>query len=221
MVAPIYPRALVSWTDRIDGTDIVWAADPNRLAAEIISIEQTLGSMPQVEPDPPVGKPVTYSSVSARISDAMLGGQLPYVSITNANFKLGKGGGYYNGQFNTFNQVVSDNWNYFNGSDITIREEGVYLIDASQSWASNSTGYVMMMLVINTARMRLGRWNWADFDPDGTSTDYASTDVHWMGTLSEGDRIRIASQNATDKNPTTVTFSNLHVQYLRKPPPAS
>lgn len=220
MVA-VYPKAIKSWTDRIDGVNIVWANDPNSLAAEIISIEQTLGAMPQVESKNPVGKPVTYDSVSARISDTMLGGQLPFVQLANANFKLGRGGGYYNGQFNTFNQVVSDHWKYFNGQDITIQEEGVYIIDASQSWSANSTGYVMMMLVINQARMRINRWDWADYDPDGTSTDYASTDVHWMGALNEGDRIRIASQNATNKDPTTVTYSNLSIQYLRKPPPTS
>jgi hypothetical protein len=218
MVAPIYPRALVSWTDRIDGTDIVWAADPNRLAAEIISIEQTLGAMPQVEPNVPVGNPVTYSSVSARISDTMLGGQLPYVSLTNPKFKLARGGGYYNGSFNTFN-VVSDHWKYFNGSDITIEAPGVYQIDGSQSWPHQTSGYVMSMLVINTARMRIDRWDWANYDPTGT--DYASTDLHWTGVLSKGDRIRVASQNATSQNPTTVTFSNLTVQYLRDLPPTS
>lgn len=218
MVAPIYPKALASWTDRIDGVDIVWANDPNSLAAEIISIEQTFGKMPQVEPSPPVGNPVTYSTASARISDAMVGGQLPYVALTNPKFKLARGGGYYNGSFNTFT-VSSDYWGYFNGSDITIQTPGVYAIDASQSWPHETSGYGLMMLVINTARMRIDRWDWANYDPTGT--DYGSTFVHWQGTLAKGDRIRIASQNNTPTNPTTVTFTDLTVQYLRDLPPAS
>lgn len=226
MVAPIYPKALAGWTDRINGVDTVWANDPNSLAAEIISIEQTLGAMPQVERNVPVGKPVSYSSVSARISDAMLGGQLPFVSLTNPKFKLPRSGqiqsaesGPFNATYNTYTQVVSDHWRFFNGSDITIQAPGIYYIDASQSWENYKSGYVMMMLLINSARLRLSRWNWADYDP--TSTDYASTDLHWLGPLNNGDRIRIASQNATSNNPYTVTYSNLRVQYVRDLPPVS
>lgn len=219
MVAPIYPKALASWTDRINNVDTVWANDPNSLASEIISIEQTMGVMPQVEPNVPVGGPVTYGSVSARISDAMLGGQLPFVSLANPSFKVGRGGGFYNGQFNTYTQVIADHWKYFNGSDITIQAPGVYFIEASQSWENYKSGYVMMMLAINNGRMRIDRWDWADYDPNGT--DYASTNLNWLGILNKGDRIRIASQNSTSLNPYTVSYSDLLVQYLRSVPPTS
>ena len=51
MASPTYPSSVKSFgTDRIDGTDVVIASDVNSAYAEIVSIETTLGTSPNVSP---------------------------------------------------------------------------------------------------------------------------------------------------------------------------
>lgn len=217
MTAPVYPKALASWTDRINNVNTVWAADPNSLAAEIISMEQTLGTMPQVEGGVPVGSPVTYSSVSSRISAAMTSANNPYVELSNSNFNVGYGT-WNDGVFNTY-KVVEDNWKYFNGSDITAKAPGVYIIDAYQTWEYYTSGYLYLMLAINNsfARGDMWKWNFPSSGPHDASYEgrWATTAFTWMGKLNTGDRVRIASANNTAKSPYPVVNSSLRMYYLR------
>jgi hypothetical protein len=224
MTSPIYPKALASWTDRIDNVNTIWAADPNSLAAEIVSMEQTFGTMPQVEPSPPIGNPVTYPSVSARITDTLLGTQQPYVELYASNFtvsypKLIQAGYLLNySVFNTF-KAVEDNWGYFNGSDITVQTPGVYMIDSFQVWSWYKSGWLFHMLTINNNMARGDRWDW-NFPTSGPNSEnyaghWARTGWTWMGPLNKGDRIRVASLNATTLNPYPVVGSSLRMQYLR------
>lgn len=217
MTAPIFPKALSSWTDRINNVDTVWAADPNSLAAEIISIESTLGTMPQVESGTPTGGPVTYSNVSTRINAAMLQSAHPYVELYASNFKVGHGS-WNGGSFNTY-KVVEDTFKYFNGSDITVQAAGVYIIDAYQTWDYYTSGYVALNLAINNTFARGDLWKW-DFPTSGPSYStyngrWATTSFTWMGALAKGERIRIASENGTSKNPYTIVNSTLRMYYLR------
>lgn len=217
MSAPVYPQAIAGWTDRIDEVDIVWAADPNSIAAEVLSIEQTLGKMPQIETGVPVGKPVSYSNVSARITDAMLNTQHPYVELINNDFRVGYGTWNY-AVFNWY-RVVEDAWGYFNGSDITVKAPGVYIIDSYQTWDYWPDGYVSTALAINNTFARGDLWKW-DFPSSGPHDAsykgrWATTAFAWMGKLNTGDRVRIASANNTTNPSYHGINSSLRMLYLR------
>lgn len=218
MSSASFPQAIAGWTDRVNGVDIVWAGDPNGAAAEIIAIETALGKMPQVETGVPVGNPVTYNSVSARITDTMLNTQHPYVELYSENFYCGYGSWNY-GSFNTY-RVVEDNWGHFNGSDITVRAPGVYLIDAYQTWDYFHQGYISIMLSINNTFARGHVWHWDDFPASGPHDAsyqgrWATSDLTWMGRLNTGDRVRIASANNTNNDSYHVINSTLRMLYLR------
>lgn len=220
-MAASYPKTIASWTNRVDQVDTVWAADPNTLASEILAVETTVGPMPQVEPNSPAWTPVTYSSMSARVSDAMVNGRAPYAELYAANFSVGYGSALSAyGVFNNYSRV-EDSWGYYNGSDITIRAPGVYVIDAYQAWEYYTAGYVHLMLGINNVFARGSLWQW-DFPRSGPNVYSASygerwahTEFAWMGKLNTGDRVRVASDNGTPRNPYKVINSTLRICYLR------
>lgn len=232
MAAPIYPSAIASWTDRIDQADTVWAKDPNSLAAEIVSMEKTLGTMPHVEGSVPVGNPVTYSSVSARISAVMLGSNMPYVSLYLNPFNLTYGGTPGQAVYNTY-KPLQDQYGYFNGQDITIQATGRYLIDAYQGWEPHNQGWLSISLVYQngifsggttmlpgSVFLRGDTWNWDlspvnKYNPEDSN---GNTGLTWMGVLQKGVRVRVASQNGTTRNPYRVLNGSLKLQYLGADP---
>lgn len=220
-----YPKSIDSWTNRINGTDVVWAADPNSLAAEIIAIEQALGTVPNVESKPPVGTPVTYSNVNARISDTMLRNQAPYVTMRSGGF-------YLNGQGPTQTQFVNhreqqyDPYGYFNGTDITTQASGLYMIDVMTIWNYYASGYCATTLNIRGLDVIYDCWRW-DFPTTGPvalqwNLPYYErgglTHISWMTPLKQGDRVRVKVENGTPKNPIGVHSSYLTMHYLRALP---
>lgn len=221
MSTPVYPKALSSWTPRIDNVDTIWAADPNTLAAEIVSIEQTIGTMPQVESPMPVGNPVTYANLSERVNAAMLQTEHPYAELYASNFHVRYGGPLYVLNYaipNVFKKV-SDNWGYFNGSDITIKAPGLYLIDGFQVWSWYSSGYLLHILTVNDAIVRDDRWDW-DFPKSGPNSEnyrghWARTGFSAMIPLNKGDRVRIFSQNSTPNKSYLVYGSSFRIYYLK------
>lgn len=216
MSVPIYPKALSSWTDRINNVDIVWAADPNTLAAEIISIEQTLGTMPHVEPNMPVGKPAVYPSVGSRISAVQLGANLPYCELVRVNFKVGYGA-YFNGVANVYQPLVDD-FGFFNGSDMSMPTNGVYVIDVFQVYAPWTSGFLNVHLTINNQLARTGTWSWdavPTFGPRSWANRTASAGLTWMGPLQKGDRVRVVTENGTGWAPYVVQYSSFRAQYIR------
>lgn len=223
MVAPVFPKSTLAWTDRVDQISNVLAIDPNSLAAEVISIENTLGAMPQVENTPLVGNPVTYSTVSSRISDGLLGNQRPYSSLSASNFSVynRQGSGTKYGQYNTFS-VLYDPFKFYNGSDITIQTNGVYLVDQTQTWASYTQGWIASYIQVAQDVVKGDRFRW-DFQSSGIgsyqSGRFAQTGAHWMGILHKGDRVRVVSENETTLNPYPIINSFLKIFLLRATPP--
>lgn len=222
MTAPIWPKAIASWTDRINNTDIVWASDPNQLAAEILSLETTVGTMPQTEPSPPVGQPVTYKTMSARVTDSMLGNQRPYCSLAVSAVNVGYGSGPGESTYVSYRKLY-DPYGYFNGSDVTIRATGLYTVDAYQSWTWYNAGYLSMYLIINGTICRNSLWSWKWFNSGtakGSYTDdrFAVTNLSWIGGLKKGDRVRIGLENGTPRNPYRTFNGSLKVFYERQLP---
>ena len=223
MTLPIFPKSIFNWgTDRIDQITNVLANDPNSIAAEVTSIENTIGTMPQVESSPFLGQAVTYPNVSARISDTLLGTQHPYCSLGTGSFYIynNQGAGTQYGEYNSY-QVQYDPYNYFNGSDITVQATGLYLFDAFQAWEWHTEGYLQHSMYINGVWIKGNLWHWV-FASNGsaayTNNRYANTEFSWMGILQEGDRIRITSENGTNRNPYHVIDSNAKLFLLRQTP---
>lgn len=222
MTQAVFPKSVVPWTDRVDEVDVVWAKDPNSLAAEVIAVENTLGPMPHQEKSPFVGSPVTYGSVDARITDAAAGNLNPYCSVTVSSFFVYnfQGPGTRWGHFNSFSKVY-DPYGYYNGSDITIQASGLYLITGSQSWEWHDNGWLRHSLYIDDLWQCGHRWDWnfggfgpAFFDPSRT----ADTAFTWMGAIPAGKRVRVVSENNTSRNPFRVSNSWVRLYCLRKLP---
>lgn len=216
MAVPIFPKALSGWTDRIDNVDIVWANDPNSLAAEIIAIEQTLGTMPQVEPNMPVGKPAVYPSVSSRISAVQLGANLPYCELFRANFRVGYGS-YFNGVANVYSPLVDD-FGFFNGSDMSMPTNGIYVIDVFQVYQPWTSGFMNVHLTINNNLARTGTWSWDAVPTSGPRSwegREGTAGLCWMGPLQYGDRVRVVTENGTGCSPYSVNYSSFRAQYVR------
>ena len=223
MTAPVFPKSVISWTDRVDNVNVVYANDPNQLAAEIISIENTLGTMPQVEDDPYTGPPVTYSTVDARISDVLAGNQMPYCSVNISQFYVynNQSWGSFFGHLNTFTKVY-DPFGFYNGSDITIPTSGLYLVTGSQDWGWHDSGYLRHSLYINGSWWAGAMWNWlfGSFGPGFYDPDRdAHTSWTHVGPLAAGTRLQVVSENGTSFNPYPCSNSWLRVYCLRKLPP--
>jgi len=145
-VQAVYPDGIFPWVDRVDEQDIVFAEDVNPLAAEIESIEQTIGTTPQIEPNPPQGgTPITYSSISSRISAAMDNSNLPVVSLGNSSFTCPN---------NTVGNLLPyfrrfDPFNCYNGSDVTVPASGWWIVTSTQTWDWWSDGYSCHRLCLN------------------------------------------------------------------------
>lgn len=216
MSNPVFPSAVASWTDRVDQTDIVWAADPNSLAAEVLSIEKTLGPMPHVERYTAWGPNVTYTSVSDRISSVQLGAGLPYSELIATNFKVGYGD-YHNGVANRY-QPLTDDFGFFNGTDMSIFANGVFVVDVFQQYQPWTEGFLNVHLVINGNLARTGTWSWASVPTKGPRSwegRTSSAGLTWMGPLQYGDRLSVVTENGTHCAPYMVQYSTLRAQYIR------
>lgn len=224
MSSASYPKAIASWTNRLDQIDTVWAADPNSLAAEILAVEQSLGAMPQVEGSVPVGNPVTYPSVGARISDTLLGNQKPYVSLYAGNFNVPYVTALSKAPHNTYRSFY-DPWHYFNGTDATIQADGLYAVRAYQLWDFYTSGFLHLLLAVNNVFVDGDLWNWGSFPVSGPYSyasnfagRFAHTTINWLGALKKGDRVSVISENMTPKSPYRAVNGLLHISYQRALP---
>lgn len=214
MTAPIFPKSTFGWSDRVDQISNVLANDPNSLAAEVVSIENTLGAQVQVEAGPYIGNAVTYSNVNARITDTLQGNQKPYVSLANtAGFSVynGQGEGTKYGQYNTYNALY-DPFKQYNGSDITLGCTGLWDIYTVQTWVWYSQGWLGHAIVVSNDVVDGDIWRW-DFPNSGigsySNNRYVQTRVRWSGLLPKGTRVRVVSENETSNNPYPVVNSYL------------
>jgi hypothetical protein len=199
----VYPNSVFPWTARRNNLDVVWAADPNSLASEIQAIESIIGTNPNVEPNPPTGSALTYSTMSARVTDAMDNNNLPYSWLRNS-----KGFFINAGQqiFNSYN-TQQDPYNIWNSVDGTIPCSGWWTISATQKWnqlGNNFRGGNVQFLLVNGNVVESDIWNWDTFfaipHEDYASSVLASngqTHVFWQGLLHKGDRIQSQSINNT------------------------
>lgn len=218
-VQPVYPDGIFPWTDRVDQQDIVFAEDVNPIVAEIESIENTIGTTPNIEPSPPQGGgPVTYSSISSRITAAMDNSNLPVVSLGNSSFTCPNDS---SGTLIPW-QIRFDPFNCYNGTDVTAPASGWWIVTANHSWNWWNDGYSHHMLCLNGFGNILHE-EFVDWEFSGNlvpvTTQVPSffitprwwlfgkrprrTTVTWQGLLNKGDRLSVLAENGTS-NPAHV-----------------
>jgi hypothetical protein len=223
MTTAVFPKSIVPWTDRVDEVNVIWANDPNTLAAEVIAIEKTAGAMPQVEKAPYAGNPVTYSTMDARISDVLAGNQMPYASISSTSFyshNTDRWGGGRRGHLNTYNKLY-DPFGFYNGSDFTVPATGLYLVFGQQNWEWHDSGYCFHHCYVDGNWACGHRWDWdfgssgpSYYDPDRPLTTAFSA----LLPIAAGKRVQSVSENGTSRSPYYISSSYLRIYCLRKLP---
>jgi hypothetical protein len=229
MTNAIFPQAIFPWTDKRDNVDDVLAIDPNSLAAEIEAIESVMGTLTYTEKSPPSGQPVKYPSLDARLSALANNANLPVCEVSAASTTvsnwLGVGTGF--GQWNVYSPSY-DPFSFFNGSDITIPDNGWYRVSAGQTWPWWSIGYDMLSVYSGTTLLQQDKWDW-EFTGNvptgqwqaGNGTQRAGdTHVSWEGRLYAGSRIRVLSENGTSNPLQTATNLWLKVSFVATIPSA-
>ena len=223
-VQPIFPSGIFTWTDRVDQQSIDFANDINSIASEVISLENTLGTNPEIESNPPTGNPVTYSSVSARISDAMTNKELPVCELSSTSILVQN---TVVGQVNTY-KAAYDPYKMFNGTDLTISADGWWYITASQTFLGWSDGYDHFSLCLNgTSNIvddqlvnwdfpgnnvingQPGRWQIFGLRPI-TST------LVFQGLAHKGDRFSGFSENGTSNTSRKIINLSMKASMLRR-----
>lgn len=218
MATAIYPNGILQWTPRTDQVNVIYANDPNTLAVEIGAIEATVGTRPQVESAPPAGNAVNYATMSARVSAAMNGANLPFVSVLNTpGFFIGSG----KAAFNSYTQQEVDPYNIWNGNDLTVPCNGWWSIRADQKWNQHGNsfeGLNILFLYLNGTWIDSQQWDWTAWlaTPLAQRTQAANnlssngwTQLRWEGLLHKGDRIQLLSSNATFCPGIQITNMNL------------
>ena len=215
-VKALFPAGILPWTDRIDQTNIVFAVDVNTLASEIIAIETNVGVNPQIEPTPPTGLPITYASMSARLTDAINNNQLPVCHLQNPQFFLNNVDKQVQNKFVT----AYDPFKMFNGVDMTIPASGWWTVSATQTWGWWDDGYVHFQITINGVNNILAEhlfsWDLPENQKGHITGRFIkfgqrtfTGDLWWQGVLNKGDRISVYSENGTTHPNHPVTGSNL------------
>jgi hypothetical protein len=216
MSVAVYPKGIVAWADRVDLVNIVYANDPNTLAAEIGGIEKTLGVMPHVESAPIYGSPLTYSNVAARIHDVQVGTQEPICTLQNSSFSVPNSAP--TGTFNAYN-ILDDPFKWYNGTDITIQSDGWYSLSANQTVSWWSSGYMHLVLYVGGTWVADDHWTW-DFPENAANGRWKGRDhvmsVGWQGIVHAGQRIQVKTENGTGKDHITCYGAYLRAKYDRQ-----
>lgn len=216
MVLPVYPKGVVPWTPRKDLVNIVYALDPNTLAAEIGAVETTLGIMPHVETAPPVGSAITYATVSARIHDVQMGTLAPVCTVSNNGFNVSNGSA--TGVYNSYNRLY-DPFGWYNGNDITVKADGWYTITANQTVNWWSSGYWHLSMFLDGTEVTADHWSW-DFPENSPSGRWNGRDhvmsMTWQGIVHSGQRVQVKTENGTGRAQLPVTGAYLRAKYDRQ-----
>lgn len=226
-VTPIYPNGIFSWTDRVDQVNVDFANDINSVASDLISIETVLGTNPQVEPHPPNGSlPVTYANVSSRITDAMQNNQLPVTILRASPFTVNNSSA---GQLTPFNAIY-DPFSMYNGTDMTIKQDGWYVFTVHQTWSWWNDGFSHTFLTTNGNTVEEDVIDW-EFAGNGNDKSDQSTPrwqrfglrsriahLVWQGRCSAGERISVLAENGTSNSNMQVTYTAFKTHMVKTLP---
>lgn len=218
-----YPASLLNWTNRIN-SQTIFAADPNTLAAEIDAIEQFVGVNPHIESSALLVTNRTFTSLSARVSDAMLQKGHPFIQIVRTNpWNVPHSTSTTHVLQNPYNINSSIVGNYIiSGGTITIQNTGLWLVNAEQVWSYAQSGWVMMELRSGSTTLRRNVFSYSQFPQSGSNTfgerflgQSGHTETTYLGRLNAGTVISVSSGNFTNVNPLAVNSMSLSMYYLR------
>lgn len=218
-VTPVYPNGIVPWVNRVDLVNTIYAIDPNTLAAEIVALEGTIGVNPQIESAPPVGNAVNYSTFGARVHDVLMGSQLPVCTVMNSSFTVPTSGEY--GTNNSYPNAIYDPFSMTNGSGITVKATGWYVVTAQQIVDRFSSGYAHIVLNVTSGEVCDDFWNW-DFPANGSGGQWNgrghTMSCTWQGAIQAGQRIWVSTENGVG-SPMGCRNAYLRASYKRTLPP--
>jgi hypothetical protein len=229
VTTPAYPSQIFTWTDRQDETSLVEAADPNSIAADLVAVETTLGTMPQLESNPVAGPQINFTNVNQRLDYLTSGSHLPVCQLGSSGQQIasGQGAATNYGQYNSYGTVVYDPFGLYNGSDVTIPVTGWYSVEVAQFWPWAAAGYGALHLWTGSIWADTSKWSW-DFPENVQHGAWQGgsniarpgpTRAHFEGVLNQGTRIRAISENGTAATPVTVTNMRMSVSLARVTPP--
>jgi hypothetical protein len=228
-IQPVYPSGLFQWVDRIDNADTDFANDINSVASDLISVEGTLGTTPQIEKTPPNNSSsIVYPSVDARLSDAMGGVQLPVGIFRAGPFPVNN---VNSGEVVHFNADY-DPYGLFNGTDVTINVSGWFYITVHVNWSWWNNGFVHTFLAINGASNSVDQeiidWQFSGNTGGGNIPNIPRWQqfgkrpriVHlpWQGHVTAGNRISVYNENGTSNSSLSVLYAVMKVSMLKTIP---
>lgn len=226
-----FPNGFFSWATVYDDTTTVTAEQINGIADDLVAVETTLGTNPQIEASPASGGgDVVFGTVGDRISSVQNGQHLATAQLTNNSLLVssGQAASTNYGVWNTY-AANYDPYGCYNGNDITVPVTGWWSVEAGQLWNWWSTGYNMMSLWVNNVMKRQDIWHW-DFVGNtrygawqaptgalgpGPIQRPGTTSVTWQGPISAGQRIRVLSENGTSDAQHQTYNMDLTVSLLR------
>lgn len=222
-MAASYPGSLLSWTQRVN-SQTIFAADPNTLAAEIDAIEQFVGLNPQNESSALTGATASFNTLSQRVSAAMLQSGHPYIEISNStNFNIWHS--TTTGHTGAVGFLTTNsNWPGYVGSsgNVTIRDSGIWLINAHLQWQYASTGWVQHVLYKGSTELRRAFFSYDQFPASGSNTfgerylnGNGHTETTFLGRLSAGTVVSVAAGNYTNVNPLAIVSGSMSLYFVR------
>lgn len=231
-VVSVYPNGLFQWIDRIDEVDIDFAGDVNSIASDLISTETTLGTNPQIEKTSPNGSPpVAYSTVDARISDAMNNALVPVCILRSSPFAVNNTSA---GVVTPFN-LIYDPYNMFNGTDMTINVNGWFIFTVHQTWSWWNDGYVHTYLTTSGNNVDEHLIDWAFSGNTGaggfvgpggqTTTRWQQfgnrpriAHISWQGRCTTGERVSVLAENGTSNPSLRVSYTAFKCSMIKTLP---
>lgn len=217
-IKAVYPNGIVPWSNRVDRLNTVYAVDPNTLAAEVVAIQSTIGTNPQIESSTPVGTKVVYATVNARIHDVQMGNQLPAITVTAPTFSVKNDGVLHT---NSYPNTSFDPMSLANGIDFTVKAPGWYRVWAKQRYFWAASGFVMVKLTVGSNVVDEDFWSW-DFSENKPGGNWHNQpkmlSVMYEGVIQRGQRVSVTSVNSSNLTLLQVDQAVLKLSWVRSVP---
>lgn len=217
-----YPNAIMGWTTRVDG-EIVDSDAPNDLADELIAVQTAIGINPMIEPHPLHAAPSQFSSLSARVSQAMLQSGHPFIQVGgDQGHNIFQSNNAQSLQHMPCNNVIYDWDDYRSNGSIVIKDAGVWFIHALMSWPYVTGGWVTHCLMFDGDIRRRHVFDYDQFPSSGTNfygeryiNQLGWTETTYLGYVAAGTVVSIFVGNMCNHNPVSVQGAELSAYFLR------
>jgi len=108
------------------------------------------------------------------------------------------------------------------GGNITIKDAGIWLVNARLIWDYAGSGWVQQALYVNASLVRRDVFSYSQFAQSGSNTygerfinQFGHTETTFMGRLGAGSVVSISAGNYTNRNPLPIENLSLSCYFLR------